>query len=174
MLLISGTNGNFIISCEELSLCKDELTLQFIGKKLDKKDFFGSSDPFLSFFRSNEGGNYTLVHKTEHINNNVNPTWKKFSIPIRTLCNGDLDRNIKVECYDHNNSGNHSLIGEFYFTVRQLLDGPGPSNEFDVINPKKKVSSVPVNYINTNILLKAILYLYNIFQRAFAAALYSN
>lgn len=134
-----GSNGNMIVTCEELSSCKDELELQFIGKKLDKKDFFGSSDPFLNFLRSNESGNYSLVHKTEHINNNVNPTWKKFNIPLRTLCNGDIDRNIKVECYDHNNSGNHSFIGEFYITVRQLLDGPGPSTEFDVINPKKKV-----------------------------------
>ena len=72
-----------IVSCEELSMCKDELELQFLGKKLDKKDFFGSSDPFLQFLRSNEGGNYTLVHKTEHINNNVNPTWKPFKIPLR-------------------------------------------------------------------------------------------
>jgi hypothetical protein len=40
-------NGELIVSCEELSMCKDELELQFMAKKLDKKDFFGSSDPFL-------------------------------------------------------------------------------------------------------------------------------
>ena len=120
-------------------MCKDELELQFLGKKLDKKDWFGSSDPFLVFSRTNEGGTFTVVHKTEHINNNVNPLWKKFLIPIRTLCNGNYDRNIKVECYDHNNSGNHSLIGEFYVTARQILEGPGPSNIYQCINPKKKV-----------------------------------
>ena len=64
----------------------------------------------------------------------------KFLVSIRTLCNGDYDRNIKIECYDHNNSGNHSLIGEFYITVRQLMQGPGPENVYDCINPKKKVS----------------------------------
>ena len=30
------------------------MTLQFNGKKLDKKDFFGKSDPFLTFYRCNE------------------------------------------------------------------------------------------------------------------------
>ena len=30
------------------------MTLQFNGKKLDKKDFFGKSDPFLVFYRCNE------------------------------------------------------------------------------------------------------------------------
>ena len=104
------------MSSEELSMCKDELKLQFLAKKLDKKDWFGSSDPFLRFSRSNEAGTYTVVHQTEHINNNRNPSWKKFTIPVRTLCNGDLDRNIKVECFDYNMNGNHSLIGKsFYF-----------------------------------------------------------
>ena len=28
--------------------------------------------------------------------------WQKFMVPIRSLCNGDLDRNIKFECFDHN------------------------------------------------------------------------
>lgn len=33
---------------------QDVLTLQFNGKNLDKKDFFGKSDPFLMFYRCNE------------------------------------------------------------------------------------------------------------------------
>jgi hypothetical protein len=137
----NGTNGSMIISCEELSMCKDELELQLLGKKLDKKDWFGSSDPFLVFSRTNEGGSYTVVHKTEHIKNNVNPLWKKFFIPVRTLCNGDYDRNIKVECFDHNLNGSHKLIGEFFITVRQLLEGPGASNIHRCVNPKKKSKS---------------------------------
>ena len=32
-----------ILSSEELSMCKDEMELQFMAKKLDKKDWFGSS-----------------------------------------------------------------------------------------------------------------------------------
>ena len=47
----------FIISsvrAEEIANCKDVVTLQFKGHKLDKKDFFGKSDPFLVISRSNE------------------------------------------------------------------------------------------------------------------------
>merc|ERR1712012_520489 len=145
-----GTSGSLVVSSEELSMCKDELKLQFLAKKLDKKDWFGSSDPFLRFSRSNEAGTYTVVHQTEHINNNRNPSWKKFTIPVRTLCNGDLDRNIKVECFDYNMNGNHSLIGEFFITVRQLLEGPGPSNEHPCINPKKK--SKKSSYKNSGVI----------------------
>ena len=33
---------------------QDEVELSLSGKKLDKKDFFGKSDPFLVFEKSNE------------------------------------------------------------------------------------------------------------------------
>lgn len=37
-------------------LPQESVMLQFCGNKLDKKDFFGKSDPFLVFYRSNEDG----------------------------------------------------------------------------------------------------------------------
>jgi hypothetical protein len=135
----NGNCGQIIIAAEELSMCKDELELQFMAKKLDRKDWFGSSDPFLQISRSNERpGDFTVVHRTEHINRNCNPVWKQFTIPIRSLCNGDLDRNLKIECFDYNNSGNHSYIGEFATTTRQLMEGPGPTNTYPCINIPKK------------------------------------
>ena len=75
----------------------------------------------------------------QYIKNTLNPAWKKFTIPVRTLCNGDYDRNIKVICYDRESDGDHKLIGEFYVTLRQLIQGPGPSNVFQCIHPEKKV-----------------------------------
>lgn len=35
---------------------QESVLMQFCGNKLDKKDFFGKSDPFLVFYRSNEDG----------------------------------------------------------------------------------------------------------------------
>ena len=78
-------NGELIISCEELSMCKDEMELQFMAKKLDKKDFFGSSDPFLQLSRANESGGFTVVHRTEHVRNNVNPVCRHTFMAIRYL-----------------------------------------------------------------------------------------
>ena len=39
-----------------VAMFQEEMTLQFDGQKLDKKDFFGKSDPFLVISRSNEDG----------------------------------------------------------------------------------------------------------------------
>eukprot|EP00061_Rhincodon_typus_P016409 g44607.t1 len=87
---------------------KDIATMQLCANKLDKKDFFGKSDPFLVFYRSNEDGTavrgvdsslfkyvpncrFTICHKTEVVKNTLNPVWQPFTIPVRALCNGDYD-----------------------------------------------------------------------------------
>ncbi|XP_021936017.1 copine-8-like isoform X3 [Zootermopsis nevadensis] len=142
-LSLTGTGttegrGHMIIIAEELAALKDEVIMQFSGTKLDKKDFFGKSDPFLVFHKSTESGDYIVVYKTEVVKHTLNPVWPKFSVPVRSLCNGDYDRNIKVVCYDHESDGDHNLIGEFYVTLRQLTQGPSPSNVFQCINPEKK------------------------------------
>nr|XP_033814546.1 copine-8 isoform X3 [Geotrypetes seraphini] len=85
--------GTIILTAEELSNCRDAVLMQFCANKLDKKDFFGKSDPFMVFYRSNEDGSFTICHKTEVIKNTLNPVWQAFKIPVRALCNGDFERN---------------------------------------------------------------------------------
>ncbi|XP_076448583.1 copine-8-like [Babylonia areolata] len=131
-------SGSIIISAEELSSCKEQATMQFCAHKLDKKDFFGKSDPFLTFSRSNEDGSFTVVHRTEVIKRTLNPTWKPFAISVRTLCNGDYDRCIKVDCHDWDADGGHDFIGEFKTTLRELSRGPGEHNRYECISAKKK------------------------------------
>jgi len=127
--------GTIIVTAEELSDCKDVVTIQFNGKKLDKKDLFGKSDPFLVFYRCNEDNSFTACHRTEVIKNTLDPTWKPFTIHARTLCNGDYDRAIRVECYDWDRDGGHDLIGVFSTTINELKSNLGMT--FEVINPKK-------------------------------------
>ncbi|XP_029007873.1 copine-9-like isoform X2 [Betta splendens] len=130
--------GTIIFTAEELSNCRDIATMQFCANKLDKKDFFGKSDPFLVFYRSNEDGTFTICHKTEVIKNNLNPVWQPFTIPVRALCNGDYDRTVKVDVYDWDRDGSHDFIGEFTTSYRELSRGQSQFNVYEVLNPKKK------------------------------------
>ncbi|XP_063153764.1 copine-5 [Candoia aspera] len=131
--------GTIILSAEELGNCRDVATMQFCANKLDKKDFFGKSDPFMVFYRSNEDGTFTICHKTEVVKNTLNPVWQSFAIPVRALCNGDYDRTIKVEVYDWDRDGSHDFIGEFTTSYRELARGQSQFNVYEVINPKKKM-----------------------------------
>uniref|UniRef100_A0A8C6UXC4 Copine 8 n=1 Tax=Neogobius melanostomus TaxID=47308 RepID=A0A8C6UXC4_9GOBI len=136
---ISGKKcGTIIVKAEELNNCRESVMMQFCGNKLDKKDFFGKSDPFLVFYRSNEDGTFTICHKTEVIKNTLNPVWQAFKIPVRALCNGDYDRTIKVEVYDWDRDGSHDFIGEFSTSYRELSRGQSQFNVYEVVNPKKK------------------------------------
>uniref|UniRef100_A0A3Q2CXV9 Copine Va n=1 Tax=Cyprinodon variegatus TaxID=28743 RepID=A0A3Q2CXV9_CYPVA len=132
------TCGTIILSAEELGNCRDYATMQFCANKLDKKDFFGKSDPFMVFYRSNEDGTFTICHKTEVVKNTLNPVWEPFSIPVRALCNGDYNRTIKVEVYDWDRDGSHDFIGEFTTSYKELCRGQSQLNVYEVTKKKKK------------------------------------
>uniref|UniRef100_A0A4W5RJJ0 C2 domain-containing protein n=1 Tax=Hucho hucho TaxID=62062 RepID=A0A4W5RJJ0_9TELE len=124
--------GNIIVKAEEMGNCRESVMMQFCGNKLDKKDFFGKSDPFLVFYRCNEDGTFTTCHKTEVVKNTLNPVWQAFKIPVRALCNGDYDRTIKIECYDWDRDGSHDFIGEFSTSYRELSRGQSQFNVYEV------------------------------------------
>uniref|UniRef100_A0A803VW32 Copine 1 n=1 Tax=Ficedula albicollis TaxID=59894 RepID=A0A803VW32_FICAL len=88
--------GTITISAEEI---KDTrvVHLEIEAQNLDKKDLFGTSDPFLEFYRQSDAGTWQLVYRSEVIKNNLNPCWRKFSVPLQTFCGGDFNKPIKVE-----------------------------------------------------------------------------
>uniref|UniRef100_A0A8C5T202 Copine 5 n=1 Tax=Malurus cyaneus samueli TaxID=2593467 RepID=A0A8C5T202_9PASS len=138
-----GTSSSSLKSWET-----DVATLQFCANKLDKKDFFGKSDPFMVFYRSKRTGrDFTICHKTEVVRNTLNPVWAAFAIPVRALCNGDHDRAIKVEVYDWDRDGSHDFIGEFTTSYRELARGQSCFNVYEVVNPRKKMKKK--KYLNS-------------------------
>ena len=58
------------------------VTIQLIARGLDKKDTFGSSDPYFVICRriSGEEEDFEIVYESEVIKDTVNPMWKPFSI----------------------------------------------------------------------------------------------
>ncbi|XP_072234244.1 copine-3 isoform X2 [Leuresthes tenuis] len=130
--------GTITITAEEI---KDNRVVNFEveARKLDNKDFFGKSDPYLEFYKLADAGSWQLAHRTEVVKNNLNPTWRPFRIPLQSLCGGDMDKSIKVECYDYDDDGSHDLIGTFETTMKRLQDASRTSPaEFECMNSKKK------------------------------------
>ncbi|KAK7598196.1 hypothetical protein V9T40_006431 [Parthenolecanium corni] len=150
-------SSSIIIEAEELVANNDEVVLQLTGTNLDKKDWFGKSDPFIEIYKFTDSGDCTLVHKTEVIKNTLNPRWKRFFVPIKILCNGDYDRSLKFACLDWNSSGSHSRIGEFQTTLRQLSEN---NPKFDLIHPDKKKKS---NYKNSGVIQVEHYEIYKVF-----------
>jgi hypothetical protein len=105
--------GVIIVQSEEVRDMRMAIHLKLEARSIDKKDFFGKSDGFLRISRVRHDNSYVLIHKTEVIKNSLNPTWQPFKLPLHTLCNGNLDQQILIECYDWNRSGHDDFIGSF-------------------------------------------------------------
>uniref|UniRef100_A0A8C1NXX7 Copine 8 n=1 Tax=Cyprinus carpio TaxID=7962 RepID=A0A8C1NXX7_CYPCA len=86
--------GTIIVKAEELSNCRESVMMQFCGNKLDKKDFFGKSDPFLVFYRSNEDGTTIKVEVYDWDRDGGHDFIGEFSTSYRELSRGQSQFNV--------------------------------------------------------------------------------
>ncbi|XP_035518428.1 copine-3-like isoform X2 [Morone saxatilis] len=140
-------HGTITIYAEEITDTR-VANFEVSARRLDKK-YLWWSDPFLEFYKQTETG-WQLAHRTEVVKNNLNPTWRPFRISLRSLCGGNVEKCIKVDCYDHHFSGSHELIGSFKTTLAEMQIGTHISPvEFECINPKKLTKK---NYKNSGVI----------------------
>ncbi|KAJ8395212.1 hypothetical protein AAFF_G00034140 [Aldrovandia affinis] len=144
--------SSITVTAEELSGNDDYVELSFSARKLDDKDFFSKSDPFLEIFRINDDATGSLVHRTETIMNNLNPLWKTFKVSLNTLCSGDHDRELKCTVWDWDSNGKHDFIGEFQTTFKDMRGAlDGKQVQWECINPKYQVKKK--NYRNSGVVI---------------------
>ncbi|XP_066441032.1 copine-4 [Eleutherodactylus coqui] len=144
--------SSITVIAEELSGNDDYVELSFSARKLDDKDFFSKSDPFLETFRMNDDGTQQLVHRTEVVMNNLNPVWKTFKVSVNSLCSGDHDRKLKCIVWDWDSNGKHDFIGEFSSTFKEMRAAmEGRQVQWECINPKYKMKKK--NYKNSGIVI---------------------
>ena len=130
--------GTVEIKGEAKHNTRDLFCLSFSATKLSNKEgWFATSDPFLNVSRINEDNTWTAVWKSSVIDNSLNPKWAAVKIPMSSLCNGDLDRPLKIEILDFNKNGKHASMGVVETSVRGLLTSGGAG--LDVVEPEKKL-----------------------------------
>lgn len=112
-----------------------KLTLKFRGEKLDKKDFFGSSDPYLQIFRPTRAGGLVKIAETEVISGSLNPVWKPLALDLDALNRGDLDVPLLLEVWDRDNSKDDELIGAFEASTNDILKAAASKAVFSLVNP---------------------------------------
>ncbi|XP_056597825.1 copine-4 [Triplophysa dalaica] len=154
LLKQGNTTGksSITVTAEELSGNDDYVELAFSAKKLDDKDFFSKSDPFLEIFRVNDDGTASLVHRTETIMNDLNPVWKSFKVSLNTLCSGDHERELRCTVWDWDSNGKHDFIGEFQTTFKEMKSAmDGKQMQWECINPKYQVKKK--NYRNSGMVI---------------------
>uniref|UniRef100_A0A8C1ATH0 Copine family member IX n=3 Tax=Cyprinus carpio TaxID=7962 RepID=A0A8C1ATH0_CYPCA len=139
--------GNIIFTAEELSNCRDIATMQLCANKLDKKDFFGKSDPFLVFYRSNEDGTTVKVDVYDWDRDGSHDFIGEFTTSYRELSRGQSQFNVyevlnpkkKGRKKKYVNSGTVTLLSfkvESEYTFVDFIRGnPSQPTSLHYMNP---------------------------------------
>ncbi|XP_065410454.1 copine-8 isoform X3 [Chrysemys picta bellii] len=122
--------GTIILTAEELNCCRDSVLMQFCANKLDKKDFFGKSDPFLVFHRSNEDGRTIKIEVYDWDRDGSHDFIGEFTTSYRELSRGQSQFNVyevinpkkKGKKKKYINSGTVTLLSFLIETEVSFLD----------------------------------------------------
>ncbi|XP_044238243.2 copine-7 isoform X3 [Ursus arctos] len=98
LLLKFGRNAGkstITVIAEDISGNNGYVELSFRARKLDDKDLFSKSDPFLELYRVNDDQSEQLVYRTEVVKNNLSPVWEPFKVTLSNLCSCEETRPLK-------------------------------------------------------------------------------
>mmetsp|Transcript_28981 Transcript_28981/g.40723 ORF Transcript_28981/g.40723 Transcript_28981/m.40723 type:complete len:618 (-) Transcript_28981:86-1939(-) len=156
-------NGGELIVHIESSKSNDarKLCLQIGGMDLPNKDSktrerlgLGKkmSSPFYELYRRVEKPTgdvaWNKVYRSSVVKQNLSPLWEETTLDLETLCNGDLDRTIKIVVLAYRKSGKHKQMGEFKTTVAELLEmkvrDAGSEDFLDLRKSDKTVAGIEV------------------------------
>ena len=130
--------GIITLYAEEGGSNKAKVTFYTRCTKLDKKDFFGKSDPYFEIRKIREGNRPVLVYKSAVLKSNLNPVFDPFSIGMSALCSGDFNTPLQFDVFDWNMSGKVDLIGSFRTSFSEISPEHGNINSFPLIHPEIK------------------------------------
>ncbi|XP_063902647.1 copine-3-like [Zophobas morio] len=134
--------GHLIVSAEEVGENIGSIYILFKAKDLDRKGLFTFCYPFIRISRVREDGSYDVVYKSEAQKRSTrHPVFSKIHISAQKLCNNDLHRNLKVECFHKGFFGSEVLIGEFMTTAAKLQEANLNNTSIVLKNSIKKKNS---------------------------------
>jgi hypothetical protein len=62
------------------------------------------------------------VYRSNVARHDLKPIWNEALLDIEAICNGDINRAMKILLWDHRRSGKHKHMGEFETTIQGLLN----------------------------------------------------
>ena len=114
--------GTITITCEEVRDYAAKVRMALSARELDRKHIV-STDPFLVISRLRRIGDedeFVPVYNGEVARRTSAPEWNEVILSGQKLCNGDVNRTLLFQVFDHRVTGQHVLIGEFMTTLAEL------------------------------------------------------
>lgn len=141
--VLSGANGDemqgkIFVNAKLHSGDNALIHMQFQAMALDRKDWFGLSDPYLIItIFSEETGQFQTVYKSETVMRSLHPRWKALKISLSNLCGGDFYKKLHFAVFDYDGLNlSDDLIGKCEISLAEL-DRKRPGATWNLMNPKK-------------------------------------
>ncbi|KAK7504633.1 hypothetical protein BaRGS_00004119 [Batillaria attramentaria] len=144
-------NSSITIRAQEVKEGGEMAQIFFKAKKLENKDFLGKSDPYLELQRPTPDGSWQIIHRTEVVKNDLNPSWRPVSLSVQSLCGGNRQQSIKLDVYDWDSDGSHDFIGGCSTTLEEMVKASGQEITLTLINPAKQAKKK--SYKNSGMLI---------------------
>jgi hypothetical protein len=122
------TGGALYVNIEKSTLQGEygKILLQLRGIKLKNcQTLARTSSPFYVLYRKIDrptGASWISVYRSNALRGDLNPLWTGAALDLEAICNGDLDRAMKVVVWDHRKTGKHKQMGEFETTMRGFVE----------------------------------------------------
>ena len=95
--------------------------MKLAGSSMGSKSFcFIPPKIYYVLSKVNEAGKYIVVHRSQSVTG-TDPNWVPTTLSMRSLCNGDKDRGLKVECFQEKMSGSHKSLGYCFTTLNAMV-----------------------------------------------------
>eukprot|EP00731_Ephydatia_muelleri_P028945 Em0020g589a len=154
--------GTITIQAEEVRNSEFLMYFELSATKLEKKDLFGKSDPYIEIAKAQEGGEFTVVYRSKPIMKTLSPRIFAECLDfcqVACISYGDADavqwrlgEDTTVLSVDWNRSGNNELIGLATTSLKDICPERG-GNVFDLEltnpSPKSKKQSTGVLVFNS-------------------------
>lgn len=140
----SSVRGMLIVTCEEQNASNQLISIDLSVSDLPNNAkwynfLWHQPDPVLMLWRSREDGKWVKVSQTEVLNRTTSPRWKTINIKSQSLCNGDLERPLKIQVVDFSRgSENAEVLVEKETSVRELEQLDGRMAEMYITKHKKR------------------------------------
>ena len=86
---------------------------------------FGKSDPYLKIKAIRADGTVEDIadNKTPYKSDDENPTFDELYVSMHELCRGNIDKKIRLECWDYDAGSKDDQIGLVDSTLLEIFSG---------------------------------------------------
>lgn len=132
----SGNRGQLILTVQQTTASSSVLTGQMKVFDLKKMKTFSKNSPFIQISKPSESGRDIPVYRSEVVQKCQGCTFKPFTLPLQTLCGGDIDIPVAISVYDHRANKAPVLIGSCSGSPRHFMESIGTKMQLE--NNKRK------------------------------------